>query len=241
MIGEAQPIVADPYRLVKSHNGLIKQRSQGEALYGLVTRIDLQAAFMAAPIPMPRSYHYKKPLIYYMYVFQTKSKWLETNNMSHSQNVINFFIAWKSINETVDIERRELNGYIDDERKGEKFRSRLENTEQEMKSLKEKQKYLLNETKMLKDNVSTTESMLQENFYYLDNVTEKCKIEITKYKVTTYRRVDHLENQTRSIKDKLEIMSFNMTNRPTSAYDDASLNLNLLKPECLNLLIYRVA
>ena len=156
-----------------------------------------------------------------------------------------------------------MNGYIDDERKGEKFTSRLENTEQEMKSLKEKQKYLLNETKMLKNNVSTTESMLQENFYYLDNVTEKCKMEITKYKVTTNRRVYHLENQTRSIKDKLEIMSFNMTNRPTSEtedkdvsnhnnnstgnlynctiFDDASLNLNLLKPECLNLLIYRVA
>ena len=138
--------------------------------------------------------------------------------MKSNVNAMIVFIslALKSVNETVELELGEMKDYIDENKNAESFRSRLETEEQETKTTKNVQQNLYNETEKLNEKVTYIEGMLQENvtrkLNYLDNKIVDCKIVINEHKFRVEKRMDDLENQISSNKDKLETIRFQKPN-----------------------------
>ena len=132
--------------------------------------------------------------------------------------IVFILLALKSLNETVELELGEIKDYIDENKNAETFRSRLETEEQETKTMKRVQQNLYSETEKLNEKVTDIEGMLQENvtrkLNYLDSKIVDCKILINEHKFRAEKRMDDLENQISSNKDKLETLLYyrNATN-----------------------------
>ena len=124
--------------------------------------------------------------------------------------IVFILLALKSVNETVELELGEIKDYIDENKNAETFRSRLETEEQETKTMKRVQQNLYNETEKLNDKVTDIEGMLQENLTrklnYQDSKIVVCKILINEHKFRAEKRMDDLENQISSNKDKIETL-----------------------------------
>ena len=132
--------------------------------------------------------------------------------MKRNVNAMIVFIslALKAVNETVELELSEMKDYIDENTKVEIFRSKLETEEQETTNMKRVQQNLYNKTEKLNKKLTDIERMLQENvtreLNYLDNKIADCKILISEHKWRAEKRMDDLENQISSNKDKLETL-----------------------------------
>ena len=114
------------------------------------------------------------------------------------------------MNETVELELSKMKEYMDENKNAETFRRRLETEERETKAMKRGQQNVHNEIEKLNEKVTDIEGMLQENvtskLNYLDNKIADCKILINEHEFRAEKRMDELENQISSNKDKLKTL-----------------------------------